>query len=904
MSTTPEEKLPVFPKLAAKISAPRMRRDMVFREALVRRLTDGMHRKITLIAAPAGFGKTSLVCQWQKQSERAVAWLCLDQEDNEERRFLSYLIRAFQFEITDFGEKILPVLLAPKLPPFNTLIARFIEELNRLPRETTLVIDDYHFINNQLLHKAMEFLLLHLPANLHLIISTRSDPPLPLMKLRSRDQLTEIRTVDLRFSAAEADAFLNQTLKFSLSPEELILMDKRIEGWIAGWQLAVISLKEQEDIGAFIRSFAGDDRYVLDYLLEQVFERQSAEIRDFLLLTSILNRLCAPLCNALTGRTDGQDNLTYLDGANLFINALDSKRQWYRYHQLFADLLQARLSYLQKDKIPELHRRAGAWFESEGMLPDALSHFIRAADWTKTMQLLNQLAWSRKYQGPTATLIRWLTAIPEEILFKDPMLCLFYAEYLAILGEIESCKTFLKRLAQTWETDPDMADSAALWHIRGNICFIENNFADTVKYAQRVLPKLPAGEKIIRASATIAMAMGNLFLGKLPAVEKVVPEALALNQAIGNSFGIARCFNITWKQLILRGRLTEAESALAQMHRSARGLFAHQMVLPNIYLAWIHYQWNDLENARKYIDIAFQVVQRTGRTPAVGYAHKVLSEIFLAMGEREAAYNEMQKGLNFIKTPALHLFTGELHAYQAQLYLQNGDFESVAAWIAANQAALDAPPTLENEQQRLVAARFWIETGETERALHMLQQSYRETAANERTDSLIKIILVQAKAALRTGRRGEAQALVAKALTLSEKGGYIRFYLDESPDIRELLASLAKITGAAKKSPQLSFPANYLARILAAYPLDDTADASEAVLESNTAPDIYHLDPLSERELEVLRLIKDGLSNNDIAERLFISLNTVKTHTKKINQKLNVSSRTQAVARAQQWSLI
>ena len=873
---------------------------MIHREALVRRLENGMHRKATLISAPAGFGKTSLICQWQNQTDREVTWLGLDTDDNDERRFLYYLVLAFQNLMPDFGENILPVLQTPQLPPIHSLVSLLVEKLHHLPQQTALVIDDYHFIDNPLLHDALEFLLLHIPRHLHLIISTRADPPLQLMRLRSRDQLTEIRTADLRLSTQEAADFLARELGFVLSPTHFALMEKRIEGWLAGWQLAVISLKGQPDVDAFVHSFAGDDRYVLDYLIEQVFERQPESIRNFLLQTSILDRFCGPLCDAVTGQSDSQENLRHLDRSNLFIHPLDNKRQWYRYHRLFTDLLRARLAHVKKDLIPVLHQRAGTWFENEAMLSEALSHFIQAQDWAKTIALLNRLAWTKQYQGPTSTLIKWLTAIPEDILFTDSRLCLFYAEYLATLGDIESCKMFLQRLERIWQADPAGANAISLLHIRGTICFIESNFSETVSYASRVLKALPPDEKVIRASATLALAISNVFLGKVTEVETTAAEALALNQAIGNPFGIARCYNIMWMHLMMQGKLQEAGSAFERMHQTARGLFAYQLVIPNIYLAWIYYQWNELEKAKKYIQIAFDVAQRTGRTPYVGFAHKVNAEILSAGGEKEAALAEIESGVKFIESPVLHFFTGEIRAYRAQLWLRTGNVDAVKSWMASNQTQIARPPSFENEHPHLAAARYWIATGKVEEARRLLQQCYREATAHERTDSIIKILLLSAIADQKSGRRDEALASITTALSLSEAGGYIRLYVDEGPDMQGLLTSLSKSPSIVKKGDPSPVSSTYLTKILAAFP----QSVDKPLTAGMHAPDLYKLDPLSERELEVLQLIKDGLSNSEIAEKLFISLNTVKTHTKKINQKLNVSSRTQAIARAQQWGLI
>ena len=863
-----------------------------------------MQRNATLISAPAGFGKTSLICQWQNQTDRTATWLALDDDDNDARQFLSYLIATFESHHPDFGKEISPLLQTPKLPPIRSLMTLFVNELNQLSPEISLVLDDYHFISNPLIHETLDFLLAHLPRNLHLIVSTRADPPLQLMRLRATDQLTEIRAADLRFSLDETAKFLANELEFNLAAEDLALMDERIEGWIAGWQLAAISMRGQTDISEFVRSFAGDDRYVLDYLMEEVFERQPEPVQNFLLQTSILERLYGPLCNAITGQTDGQEKLDYLDAANLFVFALDNKRNWYRYHHLFADLLRVRLNHSERDLIPELHQRAGAWFEKENMPEAALSHYIQAADWQKAMNLLNQLAWTKRYHGPTFSLERWFVAIPKDVLFTDFRLCLFYAEILISLGKVETCKEFLMQLETSWQSDSTGAKSAVLLHVRGSINFIKGNFSETARYAKQVLEKLPEEEREIRASASLALAMAYILLGNVKEVGEAASKALVLNQEIGNMFGIFRGFNILCRQQMMQGKLQDAAAALKNLFQSIKGPFAKQIVLSNAYLAAIYYQWNDLEAAEAYTTAALNAARRTGRRVSLAYAHKIQAELRWARGEPEAAHSELEKALTLLEVQGLHFFPGEIRAYRAWLWLRNGDVEAVNRWIAANKNHLDRPPMLEKEPENLIAARYWIEIGDVEAAEKTLRRCYEEANANGRVDSQIRILLIQALAAEKSNRRDVALERLSKALSFSEPGEYIRLYVDEGRAIENLLTHLLKNTSKVHRGGQPEISLNYLTKILAAFPKSGVKSTKKPEVENTAIPDFYYLDPLSERELEVLQLIREGLSNTEIADKLFISLNTVKTHTKKINQKLNVTSRTQAAARAQQWGLI
>jgi LuxR family transcriptional regulator, maltose regulon positive regulatory protein len=446
--------------LATKLYLPRLRPNVVSRPRLLERLNDGLHRKLTLVSAPAGFGKTTLISEWVKRIERPTAWLSLDEGENDPARFLAYLVAALQTIAANIGEGVLDVLQSSQPPPPEAILTALLNDLTTIRDHFVLVLDDYHVIDAKPIDQALTFLLDHLPPQMHLVITTREDPQLPLARLRGRGQLTELRAADLRFTRFEAAAFLNQVMGLSLSAEDIAALEDRTEGWIVGLQLAALSMQGHQDIAGFIRAFAGDHRYIVDYLVEEVLQRQPEPVRSFLLQTSILDRLSGPLCDAVTGQEEGNVRLEALERGNFFVVPLDDKRHWYRYHHLFAEVLAAHLMEEQPDQVSTLHRRASAWYERHGSPSDAIRHALAAEDFGRAADLVELAVPAMRQNRQEATVLGWLKALPGELVRIRPVLSVHYAGTLLVSGELEGVEARLQDAEQWLDTKTDMGELA------------------------------------------------------------------------------------------------------------------------------------------------------------------------------------------------------------------------------------------------------------------------------------------------------------------------------------------------------------------------------------------------------------------------------------------------------------
>ena len=578
----------VYAHFATKLYIPPPRPNIVLRPRLIERLERGpvAHAELTLISASAGFGKTTLVSEWVAGCERPVAWLSLDEGDNDPARFLTYLVAALQTIAPKIGEGVLAALQSPQPPPTESILTTLLNEIAAIPDNFILVLDDYHVIDSEPVDQALTFLLDHLPPQMHLVIATREDPSLPLARLRARGQLTELRAADLRFTPAEAAEFLNQMMDLNLSAENIAALETRTEGWIAGLQLAALSMQGREDIASFIQAFTGSHRFVLDYLVEEVLQHQPEHIRSFLLQTAILDRFCAPLCNAVTEREDGKEMLDVLERSNLFLIPLDDKRQWYRYHHLFADVLQTHLMEAQPDRVAALHRRASAWYERNGLRSDAIRHALAAKDFERAAGLI-ELAWPAAEEGSIqpATWLGWVKTLPDELVHARPVLNVWYAYALLGSGEMEAAEARLKD-AERWlepadtmkvqlETpsvemvvvDQEQFKSlpAAIAVGRAYIAQALGNIPDTVRYASRVLELVPEGDHFRHGQASMLLGMTYWASGDLEAANRVFADYTMKLRTAGNIPDAISTTVVLADIRLALGRLHEAISTIEQL---------------------------------------------------------------------------------------------------------------------------------------------------------------------------------------------------------------------------------------------------------------------------------------------------------------------------------------------------
>src|SRR6266567_592581 len=566
------------PILATKLYLPRLRPNVVSRPRLLERLNEGLHRNLTLISAPAGFGKTTLVSEWVEGIERPTAWLSLDEGENDPARFLAYLVAALQTITANIGEGVLGMLQSSQPPPTEAILTALLNEITTLPDHFVLVLDDYHVLDAKPVDMALTYLVEHLPPQMHLVIATREDPQLPLARLRARSHFTEVRAADLRFTASEAAAFLNQVMGLNLSAADIAALEDHTEGWIAGLQLAALSMQGHQDVPGFIRAFAGDHRYIVDYLVEEVLQRQPAPVRSFLLQTSILDRLHGPLCDAVTGQEEGNARLEALERGNFFVVPLDDKRHWYRYHHLFAEVLSAHLMAEQPDQISTLHRRASAWYERHGSTADAIRHALAACDFERAAGLVELAVPAMGRNRQEATVLGWLRALPDELVRARPVLSVHYAGALLLHGELEGVEARLRDAEQWLDTTTDMGELAlassaemvvvdeaefrrlpgAIAVYRAAIAQALGDVANTMKYARRALDLVPEDDHLGRGSAAALLGLASWASGDLETAHRTYADGMALVQRAGNLSDALGCAIALADIRIVQGRLREA----------------------------------------------------------------------------------------------------------------------------------------------------------------------------------------------------------------------------------------------------------------------------------------------------------------------------------------------------------
>jgi LuxR family maltose regulon positive regulatory protein len=875
------------PILATKLYVPPSRQRVVVRPRLVQRLNEGLAagNKLTLVSAPAGFGKTTLVSEWVAGCGRPAAWLSLDEGDSDPSRFLTYLIAALQTVGPGIGEGVLTVLQSPQPPPPESTLTALLNDVTTIPSDVVLVLDDYHVADAKPVDAALAFLVEHLPPQMHLVIATREDPALPLARLRARGQLTELRATDLRFTPAEAAEFLNQVMDLDLSADEIAALEARTEGWIAGLQLAAISLQGRSDAASFIESFAGSNRFVLDYLLEEVLQRQPGPVQTFLLRTSILDRLCGPLCDAvlLDASASGQETLEYLERANLFIVPLDNERRWYRYHHLFAELLRQRLRQSAASAagddgmgVVELHSRASQWYEDHGLDIEAFQHAGAANDVERAERLIDGRGLPLHFRGVVA--VRdWLETLPTTVLDARPslrvrsaMLSLTAGQATGVEEKLQAAEDALQDAGLDGRTRDLVGQIAAA---RATLAGVRNQPEAVITQARRALEYLHPDNLSSRCRANWTVGMAYKARGERDAAGRAFAEALSIAQASKS------IVDITLAATCL-GEIQELETQLhpaAETYRHVLQLLGDQSrpvdYRTHLGLARILYEWNDLEAAEQHAQQGLQLVRQYGRA----IDRFILSEVFLArlkLARRDVAgaaamLAETEQSVR--QNSFVHRMP-EVAAAQVVTLLQQGNLAAAAHLVQTHELPLSQ-------------ARVHLAQGDPSAALAVLEAYRRRVEERAWADEQLKTRILQAVAFHALGERAKAVELLDEALALAEPGGFIRIFVDEgAPMARLLYEGLSQ-----------GVHPDYVRQLLMAFP---ATEPEQAAPSRSAAAGIRLLaEPLSARELEVLPLIAEGLSNQEIAARLYLSLHTVKAHARNIYAKLGVSSRTQAVAR-------
>ena len=905
----------VAPVLESKIHIPARRPGAVARPRLNERLTGAARSTLTVLSAPAGFGKTTLLTEWLATvpaDGASVAWVSLDQRDNDPTAYWTYVVAALETAAEGVGAGALSLLQSPQ-PSTEAALAALLNDLHTIPDDILLILDDYHLIEAADIHDGMAFLLEHLPPRLHLVLATRADPALALARLRGRGELLEVRAADLRFTAEESAAYLNDSMGLALTEGDVAALDGRTEGWIAALQLAALSMQGREDASAFIAGFAGDDRYIVDYLAEEVLGRQPAELRDFLLKTSILDRLTGSLCDAVTGREGGRATLVALERANLFLVPLDDRREWYRYHHLFADVLQAHLLEEHATDVPALHGRASAWHEQTGNFSQAIEHALKAADFPRAADLMEIAIPALSRDRRERDLKRWVELLPDEVVRIRPVLGVFFVGALAQVSEFDTVARRLSDIESSlgvstgggaWPAEPpsdvvvvDLEGfkrlPGAVQLYRAALALAEGDPDGTVGHARQAMSLSPPDDHLTRAAAAALSALASWTTGDLAAAHDGYAECIAGLLRVGFISDVLGCTVTVADIRRTQGRLGEAVSAyeraleLATVEPGAPALRGTADM--HVGLAELLLDRNELAAAAERLARSHQLGDHNG-LPKNPYRSRVsMARLREAEGDLDAALallDEADRVYDGDYSPNVR----PVPAVRARLRVRRGELNHALAWARERQLSAGDELSYLREYEHVTLARLLLARHTTGRGATCLEDATsllnRLLAAAEeggRTATVIETLVLQALAEQARGDIAAALASLERAVSLAEPEGFVRVFADEGPPMAALLKALAR-----KKAT------SHLRRLLAA-----TATTAHAAPVTQAL-----VEPLSERELDVLRLLGTDLDGPDIARELSVSLNTMRTHTKNIYAKLGVTSRRGAVRQAQQLNLL
>ena len=873
------------------------------RPSLDERLNAGLHRKLTLVSAPAGSGKTTLVSAWMQHSDRPLAWLSLDDGDNDPARFFGYLLASLATLEDTIGQDIRGLLQASQSPNPELWASMLINDLSGTERPLVLVLDDYHTIHQLDIHAAVGLLLERQPPHVHLVITTRHDPPLPLSRLRGRGQMTEIRQNDLRFTHDEATAFLTRAMGLELTEAQIETLVERTEGWITGLQLAGLSMqgRDPEGIARFIEGFTGRHHFVLDYLTDEVLQRQPEPIQQFLLRTCILERLSGPLCDAVLDVADDEpaslQTLQHLDAINLFLLPLDDERTWYRYHHLFAELLRARLQETAPDAAPDLHRRAATWYETNDLGSDAVHHALATGDreWAADVierQIKMMATWTRT---DVSILLQWLRALPDDVVRRRPWLWLFTFRTMFSTGQIEESLRLLDELEDGLRANPSLPDSQRVLQLaaadRASFAATRGDVRQAVTFAQHYLAQVDEGDTVARIRGEATLGMAYYRSGDMARAEQAFERAIDHAQA--SDFIVAAVpflCNLAAVQITC-GHLRQArETCLRAMQRGTVGETRIAAAgFAGLVMAEILYEHNDLGAAERHLLDGRALLESGGIGDHFGNMHAALARVKQAQGDHEAAQQAIQWAMQLARASSNPRVVVRAAAQQARIWLAHGQLELATEW--AHEYGELGETEYIREYEDLTLARVWLSGGRADRALQLLDDLRQSAAAAGRLGSVFEIQALRSVALQALGQRDRALDALESALTRARPEGYVRVFLDAGQPMRALL----KLAASRGIEP------GYVTRLLAAF---DAPAGAVLAASAAAAADQPLVEPLSERQLEVLGWLQQGLTNKEIAQRLYISLPTVKSHTRSIYGKLGVHSRKEAVAKAEALGIL
>ncbi|MCC7446993.1 MAG: AAA family ATPase [Anaerolineae bacterium] len=859
--------------LITKLYVPRVRRSHISRSHLLSVLDTGLDRKLILIAAAAGFGKTTLIADWASQYADDVCWYSLDEGDNDPARFLSYLIAAIQTRRPHIGQELLAALQSPQPPAVEHTLHSLINQLAASPQRLVIVLDDYHVIDHQAIHAALAFLFDHLPLHLTLVLMSRADPPLPLARLRARNDLLELRAAELRFSIDEASHFLNENMQIDLSREAVQALDSRTEGWIAGLQLAAVAMQTLPgDKQAFVRSFTGSHRFVLDYLIEEVLSHQPDDVRRFLLQTSILHRLNGALCSAVTGDADGQAMLDYLERHNLFLIPLDQARYWYRYHHLFGDLLQARLQVEYPAALQSLYQRAVQWYEQNDLPEEAVVYALTAQDFDYAAQLIAGPAAGVAQRGEAATLLDWYTRFPSDVVARYPRLCLHFGLAFALNGRWDEAETLLHYVEGAANSDFPPGEALLLAYL---VAVYRQDTASLATIAEKAAANAQSDRVARLVLAFIVSLNGDMRYGC-----QLLAEAQELSERAGDTqLALTTLFH-QCRFHVLLGDLHRgyelSHQALQRLH-DLGGSALPMATFAHVSLGRILIEWNDLDNAAQHLTQAIRLSELNGFvTGMLSSGTMMLAEVKQAQGDTEGAIQTAQTAISYAERYDPPPEVNWLKSYQARLWLIQGNTSAAVNWLRS--LSVDQPPSMFYPLtiQQVTRARVLLAQRKTNEAIALLTR----LTAQPHDLLAVEALAVLALARQSNGDNVNAMLTLEQALTLAQTENRIRAILDLGFPMAKLLTRFCE-----------THPDHTFARqLLAAFAI--RPEAAQPV------------EPLSERERDILRLIVAGQSNEEIARTLTLAVSTVKWYINTLYGKLHVKTRSQAIARTHELRLL
>jgi LuxR family transcriptional regulator, maltose regulon positive regulatory protein len=911
--------------LRTKLYIPHTRTDLLERPRLTLKLNEGLKRKLILVSAPAGFGKTTLISSWVTKIDNPVAWVSLDENDNDHQSFWTYLVAALQTLPMDnslranVGKMSLAMLQSQETPPVESIITELLNDITTIQDDFVLILDDYHIITNHLIHHGLAFLIDNLPPNAHLVIGSRVEPPLPLSRWRVRREVAELSVDDIRFSSDEAEAFLNMVMGLTLQSGEIATLESLTEGWVAALQLAALSIQGIKDTAVFIKSFSGDNRFIFDYFAQEVLERQSADSIRFLLETSILERLTGPLCDEVTQSHNGSKILEKLEQAHLFLVPLDQKREWYRYHRLFSDFLQYKLKQEYLDSaVSALHIRASKWYENHDFMAEAVSHALISQNFSRAADLINKAALIMFPNSEIIPLLQWLKSLPEDTIKQDIRLSLNYAWALLATVQIDAVEPHLKDIEQvlgitslnyeTLDINPQFETIAGqILCIRANIASHRRNFVQAIRLSQQAMAILTNGaekgmsqpQRHFLGLVKFNLALGYELSGDLLKASEAFTETLNLEQGSRNPHIFPLAGGHLAQLEMVQGHLHRAESIYQETLSKVVNLPRPTPLAGFLRtgLGDIYYEWNDLAAAKLYFQQGIEMGKtwNNWETLLPGYLGMVRIEI--ATGNLVNALNllddleVLRRKIKIDESPAL------IDIYRARIEVQRGNPGLLELYLQNQAPVSNQPFTFLQEPEVIMLLRALLASGAAHRTLDLSQGLLVSAQEGKHWSHVVELLAIQSSCWQSLGEREKALVTLMTCLKMAEPEGFVRAVIDGGQPILKLL-QLIKDSGNSTE---------YVHKLLVNLKSIQIGNTSQNPLSQNSninPPQSGLIEPLSGREIEVLRLLASGKTNQEIADSLVISLNTVKTHVKNIHTKLGTRNRTEATNQAQKLGLI